>query len=107
MTAIILSSTTSSPDESLVSNLHREMALLSSDRAAVRESASGPMRPQTKKLCRDVRAVEVIGPVDNGERMMAQKGERTVGRGRLGTASMQLLSTYAFSHEDAANLPRP
>lgn len=87
MTAIILSSTTSSPDESLVSNLHREIALLSSESAAVRESAPGPMRPQTKRLCKDVRAVEVIGPVDNGDRMIAQNGERTVGRGRLVTAN--------------------
>lgn len=107
MIVMILSSTTSSPDESLVSNLHREMALLSSDRAAVRESASGPMRPQTKKLCRDVRAVEVMGPVDNGERMMAQKGESTVGRGRLVTAVRQLFSTYALTCQDTADLLRP
>ena len=104
---MILSSTTSSPDESLVSNLHREMALLSSDKAAVREVACGPMRPQTKRLCRDVRAVEVMGPVDNGERMMAQKGEITVGRGRLVTAGQQWFNMLSDTDEDTTDLLRP
>lgn len=107
MTAMIFSNTTSSPDESLVSNLHREIALLSSDNAAVKESASELISPQTKKLCRDVRAVEVIGPVDKGDRMMAQKGERRVGSGRLSIARVQMFSTYASCHQQTADLPRP
>lgn len=41
------------------------------------------MRPQTKKLCKADRAADVIGPVDNGERIMAKNGVKRVGNGRL------------------------
>lgn len=76
MTVIILSSTTSSPDESLASNLQCEMVLLNSARATSSAGDSDEMSPFTKKLWRDESAVEVIGPVESGDLRMAKKGVR-------------------------------
>ena len=39
------------------------------------------MRPHWKKLWSALRAAEVIGPVDNGDRMIAKKGPRRVVKG--------------------------
>lgn len=80
---MIRSRTTSSPDESLASNLQCETALLSSTRAVSKDTASGEMRPHTKKWWRECSAEEVMGPVDSGERMMAKNGARSVGRGMV------------------------
>jgi len=38
------------------------------------------MSPQTKKLCKDARAAEVIGPVDRGDLIIAKNGASNVGR---------------------------
>lgn len=73
---MILSSVTSSPDESLASNLQRETVLLRSLSAGSRANASGVNRPHWKKVCSDVSAAEVMGPVESGERMIAKKGPR-------------------------------
>ena len=78
MTVMILRRTTSSPDESLASNLQLERALLNSARELPSEMASWWKSLHRKKLCRAVRAAEVIGPVDSGERMIARNGERSV-----------------------------
>jgi hypothetical protein len=75
--------TTSSPEESLASNLQRDTVLLSSTKAVSREREPEDMRPQTKKLCRAESAAEVMGPVDNGERIMAKKGANKVGKGTV------------------------
>lgn len=81
ITAMIFNRTTSSPEESLASNLQLDSALLSSESPAWSEIAVGQKRPHRKKLWRDVSAVEVMGPVDKDERMMARNGERSVLRG--------------------------
>lgn len=78
MTVMILSSVTSSPDESLASNLQRETVLLRSLSAGSRAKASGWSRPHWKKVCSDVSAADVMGPVESGERMIAKKGPRRV-----------------------------
>ena len=46
----------------------------------------GLMRPHKKKLCKADNAAEVIGPVDRGERMMAQKGASNSGNGTDSTS---------------------
>lgn len=83
---MILSRTTSSPEESLASNLQWDTVLLNSVRAWSREGECAVMRPQTKKLCSADSAVDVIGPVDKGDRMIAKKGDNKVGSGRLSTS---------------------
>ena len=74
---MILSSVTSSPEESLASNLQRDTVLLSSLSAGSKPMAPGQMRSHWKKLCSAERAAEVIGPVESGERMIAKKGARS------------------------------
>lgn len=83
MTVMILSKTTSSPDESLASNLQCDTVLLNSVSTTSRDTESEDIRPQTKKLCRDERAVDVIGPVDKGDRIIAKKGAKRVGSGKF------------------------
>jgi hypothetical protein len=73
--------TTSSPEESLASNLQFETVDESSARAISSDEESGAMTPAWKNVCRAERAADVIGPVDSGERMIAKKGARTVVRG--------------------------
>lgn len=80
---MILSKTTSSPEESLASNLQCETVLLNSVSAASKEIEVADMRPQTKKLCKADRAVDVMGPVDNGDLMIEKNGAKRVGNGRL------------------------
>ena len=91
ITVMIFKRTTSSPEESLASNLQLDNALLSSESAAWSETEVEQKRPHRKKLWRDVSAVEVMGPVDNGERMMARNGERSVLRGNECT-SMRIVT---------------
>ena len=75
---MILSSTTSSPDESLASNLQCDTVLLSSASADSKFTELGEMSPQRKKLCSDESAAEVMGPVDSGERIIAKNGASSV-----------------------------
>ena len=53
------------------------MVLLSSDKAAAMEGESSVINPETKKLCSDASAAELMGPVDSGERRMAKNGARS------------------------------
>ena len=94
---MILSSVTSSPDESLASNLHLDTVLLSSLRQASREIAPGRIRSHWKKLCNDERAAEVIGPVDNGDRIMAKKGPIRVVRGNDRMSVKGFRASHAFA----------
>lgn len=92
MTVIILRRTTSSPEESLGSNLQWDTVLLSSASATSAEGASGEIKPHANKLCKDVKATEVMGPVDNGDRIMAKKGVR---RSKRGMADMSGKITWS------------
>lgn len=83
MTVMILRRTTSSPDESLASNLQCDTVLLNSVRALSKPTEFTVIRPETKKTCKAERAVEVIGPVDSGERIIEKKGAKRVGSGKL------------------------
>lgn len=83
---MIFNSTTSSPEESLGSNLQCETVLLSSRRATSRATELGEMRPQVKNLWREERAADVMGPVERGDRMIAKKGPSIVGRGTVATS---------------------
>src|SRR6266478_349917 len=74
MTVSIRSNTTSSPEESLASNLQWETDELTAARATSTDGSLFKKRPQEKKECRADRAADVIGPVDKGERMMERKG---------------------------------
>lgn len=82
MTVNILSSTTSSPEESLAWNLQCEIALLSWESTLSRPTGLADIRPQTKRLWRAERAADVMGPVDKGERIMEKKGFRITERGK-------------------------
>lgn len=90
ITVMIFSRTTSSPEESLASNLQLDRELLSSASAAWSETDVGLNRPHRKKLWRAVNAVEVMGPVDKDERMIARKGERRVLRGNECTSAREI-----------------
>jgi hypothetical protein len=79
----ILKSTTSSPEESLASNLQCDTVLLSSAIPCSRDTESEDMMPTTKKLCKEDSALEVIGPVDSGDRIMAKNGARSVVNGMV------------------------
>jgi len=83
MIAMILNRTTSSPDESLGSNLQWEMVALSSAMAFSTDSDSKVIKPDKNTECNEDSAAEVIGPVDSGERMIAKKGERREDKGML------------------------
>jgi len=83
MIAMILNRTTSSPDESLGSNLQWEMVALSSAMAFSTDSESKVIKPDKNTECNEDSAAEVIGPVDSGERMIAKKGERREDKGIL------------------------
>ena len=83
MIAMILNRTTSSPDESLGSNLQWEMVALSSARAFSTDGESNVIKPDKKIECSEDSATEVIGPVERGERMIAKKGERREVKGML------------------------
>jgi hypothetical protein len=74
MTVSIRSNTTSSPEESLASNLQWETEELTATRATSTDVSLFKKRPQEKKECRAERAADVMGPVDRGERMMERKG---------------------------------
>lgn len=76
---MIFSSTTSSPDESLASNLQCEIVLLRSINATSIASDSGKIKPHMKKLCIADNAADVMGPVDSGERSIEKKGARRSG----------------------------
>ena len=77
MTVSIRSNTTSSPEESLASNLQWEMAELTAARATSTDESFLKKKPQAKNVCRAERAAEVMGPVDRDERMMERKGAST------------------------------
>ena len=83
MITMILDRTTSSPDESLGSNLQWEMVALSSARAFSTDGESNVIKPDKNIECNEDNAAEVIGPVDSGERMIAKKGERREVKGML------------------------
>jgi len=83
MIAMILNRTTSSPDESLGSNLQWEMVALSSAMAFSTDGESRVIKPDKNTECNEDNAAEVIGPVDSGERMIAKKGERREDNGML------------------------
>jgi len=83
MIAIILNRTTSSPEESLGSNLQWEIVALSSAKAVSTDGESNVIKPDKNMECSEDKAAEVIGPVDSGERMMAKKGERREDKGML------------------------
>jgi hypothetical protein len=89
MIAMILKRTTSSPDESLGSNLQWEMVALSSARAISKDGESNVIRPDMNRECNEDNVAEVIGPVDSGERMIAKNGERRVDKGTLRTSKGQ------------------
>jgi hypothetical protein len=57
--------------------------LLNSVSAASRDIEEDDMRLQTKKLCRDKRAVDVMGPVDKGDRIIAKNGANREGSGKF------------------------
>jgi hypothetical protein len=76
MTVSIRSSTTSSPEESLASNLQWETEELTAARATSTDGSFFKKNPQEKNECRAERAAEVMGPVERGDRMTARKGER-------------------------------
>ena len=76
MIVIILNKTTSSPDESLGSNLHWETVALSSARAFSTDGESNVIKPDRNIECNEDNAADVIGPVDSGERMIAKKGDK-------------------------------
>lgn len=80
---MILNRTTSSPDESLGSNLHCDMVALSSASAFSTDGESNVIKPDKNMECNEDSAVEVIGPVDSGERMIAKKGERRDDKGMV------------------------
>lgn len=80
---MILNRTTSSPDESLGSNLQWEVVALSSARAISTDGESNVIKPDKNMECNEDNAAEVIGPVDSGERMIAKKGERREDKGML------------------------
>ena len=67
ITVMIFRRTTSSPDESLASNLQCDIVLLNSISAVSSDLELGQIKPHTKKLCIADRAADVIGPVENGE----------------------------------------
>lgn len=72
---------------SLASNLHRATVLLISANAISRDIDFGLIKSHTKKLCNEDRAAEVIGPVDSGDRIIAQNGASSSGKG---TASISI-----------------
>ena len=76
ITVMIFKRTTSSPDESLASNLQCDIVLLSSIKVASNALEFWEIKPHTKKLCNADSAAEVIGPVESGERRIAKNGER-------------------------------
>jgi len=80
---MILKRTTSSPDESLGSNLQWEIVALSSASAFSTDGESRVIKPDKNMECNEDNAVDVIGPVDSGERMIAKKGERRDDKGML------------------------
>ena len=57
--------------------------LLRSTSALSRETEFAVIKPHTKKLCNDERAVDVIGPVESGERIRERKGPRSKGSGKV------------------------
>lgn len=59
------------------------MVALSSARAFSTEGESNVIKPDKNTVCNEDNAVEVIGPVDSGERMIAKKGERRDVKGML------------------------
>ena len=71
------SSTTSSPAESLGSNLQWATVWLRLDRAGRISVEEVSIIPEIKNVYNELRAVEVIGPVDNGDRMRSKKGSST------------------------------
>ena len=76
--------------------------LLKSIRACSRFGEPGRIRPQTKMPCKDESAVEVIGPVDRGERMMAKKGARRIVRSTsLMSAIRQAISVGMLGRVDS------
>ena len=83
MVVMILNRTTSSPEESLGSNLQWEMVALSSAKAVSTDGESNVIKPDKNMECSEDNAAEVIGPVDSGERMIAKKGERREDKGML------------------------
>lgn len=83
MIAMIFKRTTSSPDESLGSNLQWEIVALSSARAFSTDGESSVIKPDKNMECNEDNAAEVIGPVDSGERMIAKKGERREVKGMV------------------------
>ena len=50
------------------------------------------MNPDTKNVYNEARAVDVIGPVDRGDRMMAKNGDSSVGRGSSRMSSHRYIS---------------
>lgn len=56
--------------------------MLSVTRAVETSGDVGLMIPDMKKLRREASAVEVMGPVDNGERMIARNGFSRAVNGR-------------------------
>jgi hypothetical protein len=83
MIVMILNRTTSSPEESLGSNLQWEIVALSSAMAFSTDSEPNVIKPDKNMECNEVSAVEVIGPVDSGERMIAKNGKRREVNGML------------------------
>jgi hypothetical protein len=81
ITVMIFKRTTSSPEESLASNLQCETVLLSSTSVGSKDSEVADIRLQTKKLWRAESAADVMGPLDRGERIRAKKGPISPGRG--------------------------
>jgi hypothetical protein len=83
ITVTILSMTASSPEELVASNLQFETTVLNSAKAALRFGDAGDIMPETNRLWSADKAAEVMGPVDNGERIIAKNGERIVGSGTV------------------------
>jgi hypothetical protein len=59
------------------------MVALSSVRAFSTDSESNVIKPDKNRECNEDRAVDVIGPVDNGERMIAKKGDSSEVKGMV------------------------
>jgi hypothetical protein len=87
MTVTILSMTASSPDAFVASNLQFDTTFDSSASPTSASEDVGDIIPDTSRLCRAESAMDVIGPVESGERMIAKKGASKVGSGIAATST--------------------
>lgn len=107
MTDIIRRSTTSSPAKSLASNLQLTIVLLKLARAGLMPTDVGWMSPDTKKVCKDMKAAEVIGPVEREDRINARNGLRRAVKGSFMTSSRLMCILECVKHDPKLTLYIP